>query len=75
MTSLNSDKVPEKWAHFVFSEDATAAEAKPKQQYWRCHNDHAAVEHTFVQFYPTPKPIAQKFGAYRKEAETVTPYH
>jgi len=31
------------------------------------------VEHTFVQFYPTLKPIAQKFGTYRKEAEAITP--
>ncbi len=68
-------RFPEKWAYFGFSEDAKAAEAKPKQQCWQCHNDHAAVEHTFVQFYPTLKPIAQKFGTYRKEAETPTPQH
>jgi len=68
-------RFPEKWAYFGFSEDAKAAEAKPKQQCWQCHNDHAAVEHTFVQFYPTLKPIAQKFGTYRKEAETPTPEH
>jgi hypothetical protein len=66
-------RFPEKWAYFAFSEDAKTAEAKPKQQCWQCHDDHAAVEHTFVQFYPTLKPIAQKFGTYRKEAEAVTP--
>jgi hypothetical protein len=66
-------RFPEKWAYFGFLEDAQTAEAKPKQQCWQCHNDHAAVEHTFVQFYPTLKPIAQKFGTYRKEADTVTP--
>ena len=67
------NRFPEKWAYFGFSEDAKTAEAKPKEQCWQCHNDHAAVEHTFVQFYPTLKPMAQKFGTYRKEAETVTP--
>ena len=70
----DESRFPEKWAYFGFSEDAKTAEAKPKQQCWQCHNDHAAVENTFVQFYPTLKPIAQKFGTYRKEAETVTPH-
>jgi hypothetical protein len=69
----DESRFPEKWAYFGFSGDAKTAEAMPKQQCWQCHNDHAAVEHTFVQFYPTLKPIAQKFGTYRKEAETVTP--
>lgn len=63
----------EKWAYFGFSEDAKTAEAKPKQLCWQCHNDRGAVEHTFVQFYPTLKPVAQKFGTYRKEAEAITP--
>jgi len=26
----------------------------------QCHEDHAAVEHTFVQFYPTLKQVAKK---------------
>jgi hypothetical protein len=69
----DESRFPEKWAYFGFSEIAKTAEAKPKQDCWQCHNDHAAVENTFVQFYPTLKPIAQKFGTYRKEAETVTP--
>jgi len=71
----DESKFPEKWAYFGFSENAKTAEAKPKQDCWQCHNEHAAVENTFVQFYPTLKPIAQKFGTYRKEAETVTPQH
>jgi hypothetical protein len=69
----DESRFPEKWAYFGFSEDAKTAEAMPKQRCWQCHDDHAAVEHTFVQFYPTLKPIAQKFGTYRNEAETVTP--
>ena len=69
----DENRFPEKWSYFGFSEDEKTAEAKPKQQCWQCHNDDAAVEHTFVQFYPTLKPIAQKFGTYRKEPDTVTP--
>src|SRR4029077_10667694 len=71
----DESKFPEKWAYFGFSENAKTAEAKPKQDCWQCHNEHAAVENTFVQFYPTLKPVAQRFGTYRKEAETVTPQH
>jgi hypothetical protein len=41
----------------------------PTDQCWACHNDNAAVEHTFVQFYPTLKPVALKFGTYRAQAE------
>jgi Cytochrome P460 len=69
----DENRFPEKWSYFGFSEDAKTAEVKPKQQCWQCHDDHAAVEHSFVQFYPTLKPIAQKFGTYRKDADTVTP--
>jgi len=32
----------------------------------------AAVEHTFVQFYPTLKQVAKKFGTYRDAAENVS---
>jgi len=69
----DSSKFPETWAYFGFGSDSKTAEPNPKQNCWQCHNDHAAVEHTFVQFYPTLKPIAQKFGTYRAEREAVTP--
>ena len=64
-------RFPDKWAYFGFGSDATPAEARPKGACWRCHEDHAAVEHSFVQFYPTLKPIAQKFGTYKQEREKV----
>ena len=38
---------------------------------WQSHEDHAAVDHTFVQFYPSLKPIAQKFDTYKASAENV----
>ncbi len=61
-------KFPDKWAYFGFSGEAKTAQPNPQQQCWQCHNDNGAVEHTFVQFYPTLKPIAEKFGTYRKDA-------
>jgi hypothetical protein len=32
--------------------------------------DSAPVEHTFVQFYPTLKVMAKKFGKYNEEQVT-----
>jgi hypothetical protein len=64
-------RFPEKWAYFAFDEKAKTASATPKEGCWTCHENHAAVEHTFVQFYPTLKPVAEKFGTYRAEREKV----
>ena len=64
-------RFPEKWAYFNFREVSTAEEALPKAQCWQCHNDNAAVDHTFVQFFPTLKPVAEKFGTYHKEVESI----
>lgn len=67
----DSARFPEKWAYFSFGAAAKTATANPKAACWQCHEDNAAVEHTFVQFYPTLKPVAQKFGTYRSDAENV----
>jgi Cytochrome P460 len=64
-------RFPDKWAYFNFGPDTKTAGANPKAACWQCHNDNAAVEHTFVQFYPTLKPVAKKFGTYRAEREAV----
>ncbi len=60
-----------KWAYFSFGGDTKTAEAMtgPTDVCWQCHDENAAVEHTFVQFYPTLKPVALRFGAYRGEVE------
>jgi hypothetical protein len=61
----------EKWAYFNFDTDTKSAAPNPKQACWQCHEDHAAVEHSFTQFYPTLKPVAKKFGTYKESAEQV----
>ena len=66
-------RFPERYAYFNFTGEARVAEALPKAQCWQCHNDNAAVDHTFVQFYPTLKPIAQQFGTYREPLDTAFP--
>jgi Cytochrome P460 len=68
---VKDDRFPDKWAYFSFDEDAKSASANPKAACWQCHEDHAAVEHSFVQFYPTLKPVAKKFGTYKESAENI----
>jgi hypothetical protein len=54
----------DKWAYFNFSETAKAVSAdKPsKNECWKCHEQNAAVEHSFVQFYPELLKIARAKG-------------
>ena len=59
-------RFPDKWAYFSFDASAQTAHANPKAACWQCHHDQAAVDSTYVQFYPTLKPVAQKFGTFRE---------
>lgn len=69
----DSARNPDKWEYYSFNADGNTVEAKPKgNACWSCHEDHAAVEHTFVQFYPTLKVVAKKFGTYNEAREQVT---
>jgi len=50
-----------KWAFFGFSPADTSAKMIPlKEDCYSCHAEHGAVDTTFVQFYPTLKPIATR---------------
>ena len=63
---------PEKWSYYAYSADGKTGEAMPKgNACFACHDAHAAVEHTFVQFYPTLKPVAKSFGVYNESREKV----
>jgi len=63
---------PDQWAYYAFGAEARAAGAMPHgNPCWSCHDAHAAVEHTFVQFYPTLKLVAKKFGTYNESREQV----
>ena len=61
------------WAFFVFGDDTsrTATMIPAKAECYTCHQTHAAVDTTFVQFYPTLLPLAEAKGtlsaAYRAE--------
>ena len=50
------------WAFFGFEGTEPATMIKTSAECYSCHEEHAAVDRTFVQFYPTLLPIAQKKG-------------
>ena len=63
-----------RWAFFGF-DDATTAKVVPKEAAcYSCHQQHGAVDTTFVQFYPTLIEIAKSKGTlsaeYLKEEAT-----
>jgi hypothetical protein len=54
----------DKWAYFNFSETAkiAAADTPSRNDCWKCHEQNAAVEHSFVQFYSELLKIARAKG-------------
>src|SRR3984893_9021670 len=66
-------RFPGKWAFFAFGDQKTAKMIPTTADCYSCHASHAAVDTTFVQFYPTLLPIAKSKNtltpAYLKEAE------
>lgn len=67
-------RFPAKWAFFGFDEGKTSKMIPTSADCYSCHAAHAAVDTTFVQFYPTLLPIAKSKGtfsqAYQKESAT-----
>jgi hypothetical protein len=51
-------RFPGKWAFFGFGDSKTATMTPLSAECYSCHASHAAVDTTFVQFYPTLLPIA-----------------
>ncbi|HYX52464.1 MAG TPA: cytochrome P460 family protein [Candidatus Limnocylindrales bacterium] len=49
---------PEEWSYYAYSPGQNAAPALGGGC-TKCHNENGAVEHTFVQFYPTLLPLAK----------------
>jgi len=72
-------RFPGKWAFFSFDDGKTSKMIPPEATCYSCHAAHAAVDTTFVQFYPTLLTIAQSKGtlspAYKHETETAAPAH
>lgn len=47
------------WAFFGFGDETPAAMIPRSESCYYCHQDHGAVDTTFVQFYPTLLPLAR----------------
>jgi hypothetical protein len=65
-------RFPGKWAFFDVQSETKATLFPQTASCYSCHQEHAAVDTTFVQFYPTLLPIATKKGtlsaSYLKES-------
>jgi hypothetical protein len=57
-------RFPGKWAFFGFDDSKTAKMVPTEAACYSCHAQHAAVDTTFVQFYPTLLPIAKSKGTF-----------
>lgn len=55
-------RFPQKWAYFGFGGKDKATALPADSTCNKCHGTNAAVENTFVQFYPTLLEIAKKKG-------------
>jgi cytochrome P460 len=67
-------RFPGKWAFFGFGEGDTGKLIPQTASCYSCHQEHAAVDTTFVQFYPTLLKLAQEKGTlssnYQKEEKS-----
>jgi hypothetical protein len=60
----DESRFADKWAYFGFDPEQkySMANAPSKNDCWQCHDQNAAVEHSFVQFYPELLKIAKSKG-------------
>ncbi|TAM81467.1 MAG: cytochrome P460 [Acidobacteria bacterium] len=66
-------RFPKTWAYFSFKKGVQRARANPPDSCFQCHHAHGAVDNTFVQFYPTLKPVAEKYGTYNQARASSEP--
>lgn len=62
----DESRFQEKWAYFEFGTDRKTAPKIPQDACWSCHHQNAAVENSFVQFYPTLLNVAYDKGTIRE---------
>ncbi len=58
----DESRFPGKWAFFGFDDTKTAKMTPTGAACYTCHQDHGAVDTTFVQFYPTLLSVAKSKG-------------
>ena len=52
------------WAFFAFGKSKSGKPLARTENCYACHAEHAAVDNTFVQFYPSLIPIAKQKGTF-----------
>jgi hypothetical protein len=60
-------KLPGGWGFFQFDNEVSAKLTPHSADCYSCHEQHAAVDTTFVQFYPTLLSLAKKKGTLSPE--------
>lgn len=58
----DESRFPGKWAFFGFDNEGPSKQVPKEASCYSCHEQHAAVDTTFVQFYPTLIELAKKKG-------------
>jgi hypothetical protein len=58
----DSSRFKGRWAYFDFGTDASSASPQAESGCFACHQKHAAVDMTFVQFYPTLQGVRRLEG-------------
>jgi cytochrome P460 len=62
----DESRFAKKWAFFGFERDKNTATAFPaNSSCFSCHEQHGAVDTTFVQFYPTLLEVAKGKGTFK----------
>jgi len=59
---VKDERFPGKWAFFGYDEGKPSKLIPKEAECYSCHEQHGAVDTTFVQFYPTLLEIAKKKG-------------
>jgi hypothetical protein len=73
----DESRFPGKWAFFGYDEGKPSKQIPKEAVCYSCHEQHGAVDTTFVQFYPTLLEVAKKKGTLaqgylKEETATVT---
>lgn len=64
----DESRFPGKWAFFAFGQSGKTGNLFQKQDgCYSCHEQHGAVDSTFVQFYPTLMDVAKQKGTVKPE--------
>lgn len=59
-------RFPDGWGYFSFDSSQKTAKPNAKARCWQCHHNGGAVDSTYVQFYPTLKPVALRLGTFHE---------